>query len=143
MANAKYNEGKLAILNGEIQPTTDTLKVMLLDNTYTANIDTHQNKDDIDTLTVEISGTGYTAGGQALAGVSVTTDNVNDLAVVDANDVVWTNATITARYALVYLDTGTPSTSTLLGLFDFGTDITSTNADFTIQWGTGGIYTLT
>lgn len=48
---------------------TDTLKVMLATSDYTPNRDTHETKADV---TDEVSGPGYTAGGEELASKTVT-----------------------------------------------------------------------
>ena len=139
MANAKYNEGKAALQRGEIDLVNDTIKVMLVTSAYTPNIDTHSFRSDV---TNEASGTGYTAGGQALANKSVTKDTTNDLAKFDADDVTWATSTVTARGAILYKDTGLASTDTLLAYFDFGVDESSNAGNFTINWATGGILTL-
>ena len=97
MANAVYNSFKRDIANGSIDLDTDTINVMLVTSSYSPTIDTHTKRSDI---TNEVTGTGYTAGGQALASKTVTADNTNDRAAFDAADVTWTTATITARGAV-------------------------------------------
>lgn len=73
MAFTTYKYGKcyINLLGGEVAGDTfgvdylsDTLKCMLMTNTYSVNLDTHETKADI---TNEVSGTGYTAGGVTLA----------------------------------------------------------------------------
>jgi hypothetical protein len=140
MASAIYNEFKKEI--GVIDWTTATIKVMLVDSNYALDIDAHSFKSDIDALSVEVSGTGYTAGGADLANKTVTRDDTNDWSVFDADDVVWSSSTITARGAIVYYDTGTASTSTLIAFVDFVTDKSSSDGDFIIQWHTDGVYRL-
>jgi hypothetical protein len=103
-----YNNGKKNLLNGTIDLDTDTIKVALTTSSYTPNIDTHEFFDDI---TNQVEGTGYTAGGATLANAAVTADTTNDRGVFDADDVVWSTSTITARYAIIYKDTETASTS--------------------------------
>lgn len=136
MANAVYNRFKREIANGGIDLDTDTIKVALVTSSYTPNVDTHVSFADI---TNEVVGTGYTAGGQALANKTVTQDNTNDRGVFDADDTTWSTSTITARAAVLYKDTGTPSTSYLICYKDFSTDKTSTAGPFTIQWDATGI----
>jgi hypothetical protein len=120
---------------------SDTIKCALCTATYTPDIDADAYWDDV---TNEVaSGGGYTTGGETLANKAVTQDNTNDRAVWDADDVTWSNSTITARYAVLYHATGTASTSTLICYFDFGSSKSSSNADFTIQWNATGIATLT
>ena len=136
MANVFYNNGKKNLLNGTIDLDTNTIKIMLVTSSYTPNADSHDFKDDI---TNEVSGTGYTAGGATLAGCAVTADTTNDRGKFDANDVVWSTATITARGAVIYKDTGTASTSPIIGYIDFTTDKTATAGDFTIQFNADGV----
>jgi len=137
MASAIYNEFKAKI--GSIDWANDTIKVALVTSSYTLDIDAHSNFDDI---TNEVSGTGYTAGGAALANKTVTRDDTNDWAKYDADDVTWANSTITARGAVIYKDTGTTSTSTLVAYVDFVTDKSSSAGDFIIQWHTDGVFRL-
>ena len=80
------------------------------------------------TATGEVSGTGYTAGGQSLAGFAATL--ATDTAILDwTTDPVWTGATLTARGALIYNST---RSNAAVAVLDFGADITSTNAPFTV-----------
>ena len=133
---AVYNSYKKEVFNASIDLANDTLKVALLTSSYTPNIDTHEFFDD---LTNEVSGTGYTAGGKTITSPSVTQDNTNDIGKFDADDVTWASSTITARYAVIYKDTGTPATSPLLAYVDFGSDKSSSAGDFVIQWNALGI----
>lgn len=124
--------------NKEIDWDTDTIKVMLCTSSYTPNQQTHNYKDDV---TNEITGTGYTTGGATLSGK---TSTVNTLTTnYDASDVSWTTATITFRYAVIYVDTGVAGTSPLIGYVDFGADQVISVATATIQWSASGIFTLT
>jgi hypothetical protein len=126
-------------MNGGIDLDTDTLKVALVTSTYAPNIDTHTKFSDI---TNEVTGTGYTAGGATLASPTVTMDTTLDKGVFDAADVSWSNSTITARGAVIYKSTGTPTTSPLIAYIDFVSDKVSTAGTFTITWGAGGIINL-
>ena len=139
MADLIYNFFKGEIMNGGVDLDTDTIKVALVTSGYTPNQDTHEDFADV---TNEVSGTGYTAGGAALANKSVSVDNTDNTGVFDADDVTWAASTITARGAVVYKDTGVAATSTLVCYLDFGTDQSSSSGDFTIQWNADGILTL-
>lgn len=139
MASVIYNGFKKKIMDGSIDLDTDTIKVALVTSTYTPNIDTHVFFSDI---TNEVSGTGYSAGGSALANKSVTQDNTNDLGYFDADDLSWTSSTITARGAVIYKSTGVSSTSPLIGYIDFSTDKVTSNGTFTITWASNGILSL-
>ncbi len=61
---------------------------------------------------------------------------------LDATDTSWTNSTITARIAVIYVATGTASTSALLGYVDFGADKTTTDGTFLLTWDGDGIFTF-
>lgn len=117
---------------------TATVKVMLTTSSYTPNQDTH---DFVDDVTNEVSGTGYTAGGATLGTKNVT--QTANVVAFDAADTVWSSSSITARRAVIYVDTGTPATSALICWIDFGEDETSDSGDFTIQWNASGIFTIT
>lgn len=140
MADVIVNGFKKHIMNGGIDLDTDTVKVMLLTNSHTQDQDAHEFIDDVSAN--EVSGTGYTAGGQALAGKAVTQDNTDNEGVFDANDLTWSTSTITARYAAIYKDTGTPATSPIVCILDFGSDKSSSAGNFTIAWNAEGILNL-
>lgn len=142
MASVIYNSFKRDIANGSIDLDTDTIKVMLVTSSYSPNIDTHDKRDDV---TNEVAnGNGYTTGGATLAGKTVTVDNTNDRAIFDADNVVWSTATITARGAVLYKSRGGASSADeLICYIDFGSDITSTAADFTLTFNAVGIIALT
>ena len=80
----------------------------------------------------EASGTNYTAKGSFLT--SITPVASGTTALCDFADLTFSNATITARGALIYGEalSGDPSVCAL----DFGGDKTSTAGDFTIQFPT-------
>jgi hypothetical protein len=139
MASVVYNSFKRDIMNGAIDmDAAAALKCMLVTSSYTPDIDAHTKKSDI---TNEVVGAGYTAGGAELT-ATVTVDNSSDKGIFDASDLTWGSSTITARGAVIYKDTGLPSTSPLICYVDFGTNKSSTNGDFTIQWASTGIITL-
>ncbi len=86
--------------------------------------------------TNEVSGTGYSAGGQALSNVNPTTSGTT--AFTDFADETFSTATITANGALIYNTTteGGSSTTDAVIVLAFGGDKTSTAGDFTIQFPT-------
>jgi len=134
-----YSSVHKKLANKEIDLDTDTIKVALCTSTYTPSQTTHDYFDDI---TNEVTGTGYTAGGATLGSKTVGTSGTTTFT-FDAADTVWSTATITARYAIVYCSTGTASTSALIGYIDFGADVSSTAANFTITWNASGIFSQT
>jgi hypothetical protein len=99
---------------------TDTIYIALYNGNADLNADTT-----VYTSSNEVVATGYTAGGQVLTGVSISSSGYT--AYVNWANVSWT-AAITARCALIYNVTqGNKS----IAVIDFGADKTSTTT-FTI-----------
>lgn len=136
-----YNSFKLKIFDSstkiDLSNGGDTIKLALLANTYTPSIDNHEFFDDVSAH--EVSATGYTAGGQTIANQAVSQDNTGDEGVYDGDNVTWANSSITARYAVLYKDTGTPGTSPLIGYIDFGEDKESEGDNFIVSFDAEGI----
>jgi hypothetical protein len=113
---------KKEILLGQHNLETNTLKIAL----YTALATLDENTTEY-TTTNEITGTGYTAGGKTLSGVSVSTSGL--IAFVSFDNVVWDPASFTARGALIYNESvGNKS----IAVLDFGSD-KQTTTKFTIE----------
>ena len=94
--------------------STDVLKIALYISTASIGADTT-----VYTTTDEVSGTGYTAGGVTLTGVTVNTSGT--IAYVDFADASWTGA-LTARGALIY---NSSKANRAIAVLDFGADKTS------------------
>lgn len=136
-----YGNALIKALNKEINWGTDTIKVALVANTYTPNQDTHAYFSDI---TGEVTGTGYTAGGQALTSKTITYTGATNIIALNAADTTWAASTITARYAVIYDDSpATTATKPLLAYVDFGVDQSSSSGNFTITWDAAGILKIT
>jgi hypothetical protein len=93
--------------------------------------------------TESTTATGYTAGGQALVNVAVTTVTTND-AKFDADDLTWSasGGAIVASYAILYNDTDTDDPP--VAFIDFGgSESASSGTDFIIVWNASGIFTWT
>lgn len=76
----------------------------------------------------EVVGTGYTAGGVTLNGIQVVTDGTTTI--LDwTTDPSWTNATITARGALIY---NSSKANRAVYVLDFAADKTSTDGTFAV-----------
>lgn len=143
MASQTYNGYKVNAMKGGIALLTDTIKVALLSSAYTPDIDNHKFLSDVNAN--EVSGTGYTAGGNTLASPTVTEDDTNDRAVFGAANPQWTGLTITsARYALIYKSTGVASTSPLICVIDLLTNQTFSNNTFILNFSTSpaGVFYL-
>lgn len=123
MTQAIPTSFKAEILQG-IHDSADTYRIALytsastLDATATAY-----------TTTNEVSGVGYTSGGQTLSGFSVTTSGTT--AILDfTTDPSWENATITARGALIY---NASKANKAVMVLDFGSDKSNSEGTFTIR----------
>ena len=81
--------------------------------------------------TNEVSGTGYTAGGNTLTNVTPTTSGTT--AFTDFADSSWTSSTITARGCMIYNST---NSNKCVGVWDFGSDQISSSGTFTIVFPT-------
>lgn len=84
------------------------------------------------TTSNEVSGTGYTAGGNTLTRIDPASSGTT--AFTDFADTTWASSTITARGAMVYNDTAAGNPAVVI--LDFGSDKTSTNGDFTVVFPT-------
>ena len=107
--------------------TGDTFRIALYTSSATLGATTTAYS-----ATNEVSGTGYTAAGEALTNVTPTTSGTT--AYTDFADVTWSSATITANGALIYNDDH--ASDAAVCVLAFGGDKTSTNGDFTIQFPT-------
>lgn len=155
MANFLFNRAAAGVLNGSINLLTDTLKAMLIDNSYTADRD-----DDFITASgvgaAEITATNYAggfagAGRKTLAGRTVSEDDPNDRAELDANDVPWTalgGAVNDTIQAVVIVKEGTSDAdSELIAYIDTSTGtpslpFTTNGSDFTAVVNAEGLIQL-
>jgi len=113
---------KQEILLGVHDLETDTIKMAL----YLATADLGAATT-VYTTTGETSGTGYTARGKTLTGVTVLTSGTT--AYVDFADLSWDPAVFTARGALIY---NASKSDKAIAVLDFGSDKTATTV-FTVQ----------
>jgi hypothetical protein len=120
MASLIFNKFLDYLASADI--SDDTFKVALVTSSYSPDKDTHEHFDDV---TNEVSGTGYSAGGNTVTG-TLTLSTANDRLTLEFASTSWTSATITARGAVYYSSTGTASTSTLIAYNDFGSDVAVT-----------------
>ena len=133
---------KLVFTTHPVNLTSDTVKVALLSSSYTPDQDAHTTFNDV--ATYEISGEGYTTGGIELTNKQVQYDPDNNQVVFTANSASWTNATFTARYAVIYVDKGTQATDKpLIAYVDFQGEKSCENSEFTLEWPNGAIFAIT
>lgn len=86
--------------------------------------------------TDEVTGTGYTSGGNTLTGFSVTLQG--STACLDFASTSWTSSTISATGCIIYDST---ASNKAVAVYDFGGTITSTAGTFTINVPTVGAST--
>lgn len=106
----------------------DTFKIALFTSSATLGASTTAYS-----TTNEVTGTGYTAGGENLTRVNPTVSGTT--AFTDFSDVTWAASTITANGALIYNSTPTHTyTNPACVVLAFGSDKVSSSGDFTIQF---------
>ena len=112
----------------------DDIKVGLLDSnhSFTATDDLWS-----DVSANQISGAGYTSGGQTISGGVVTQGSTTKW---DANDVSWSGATFTTSHAVIYNNSF--ASKALVASIDFGGQQEVTDGTFTIEWDDNGIITI-
>lgn len=87
----------------------------------------------------EVSGTGYTAGGTAVASPTLT--SASGIVTFDQADTSWASSTITsARGGLLYANALTPKAA--ICAVDFGSAYSTSNGTFLITWSASGVFTL-
>lgn len=121
---------------------TDTIKTALTTSSYDplAGQDSHLF---FSSVTNEITGTNYTAGGVTLGSKTCTYDTSTNEMRLDAGDAVWSSASFTAATAVVYKSTGNSATSTLVSYVDFDADEVVAAGTFTIVWDSTGVAKIT
>ena len=129
MANFIYGKAKQSLLNGEFNISSDSLKVLLVTESYVPNQNTDQFVSNISSSYIKQR-------------TSSLTNVTNILGVIDADNIFVSNYTGSAFKALViYKDSGTDSTSRLLAYIDTATGIPflgiNATTDITINWSSG------
>jgi len=127
ITQAMVTSFKVGVLDGTFDfssGTSQVFKIALYTSSATLDATTTAYS-----VTNEVSGTGYSAGGETLT-IATNPTSTGTTAFLDFDDVTWSSATITARGALIYLADG--GTNPAVAVLDFGSDKTSTAGDFTI-----------
>ncbi len=121
------NSFKQEMLQAGQNLATNTLKMAL----YTAFSDIGPLTT-VYTVTNEVTGTGYTAGGVVMTGVTINTESSgvdSGTVYVDFNNVSWPGASFTARGALIYNVT---QSNKSVAVLDFGSDKTFSSVSNTV-----------
>jgi hypothetical protein len=131
MPSLIYNSAIRDMATGAVDFDTDTFWVMLTTSAYTENKDTHTRRSDV---TNEVTGTGYTAGGQAVTVTVGAVDTANDRVEITLGSAAWASSTITARKAVYYKRRGGAATADeIIAVNDFGADVVSSSGTFTLN----------
>lgn len=133
--------GILGLMEGQIDLDTggDTIKTALY-STGQFSVD--------DTVgyvaTSEVSASGYTAGGETLAGQSVADDAANNRIEFDGTDETWSSlGSHEIQQALVYDDTvAVDATMSDVGLVMVSISTDSNGGNYTISWSSDGIFAI-
>jgi hypothetical protein len=115
---------------------SDSVRYMFVSDTRTPDFNAHDEKADV---TNEVTGTGYTTGGELLASPTWTIGS--GFATFDANDVSLSTTTLTGVRGVELFDdtvTGKP----LLAAVTFGADYNTTAGTFAITWSGSGIFRI-
>jgi len=123
---------KSQMVQGQQNLAANTLKLALYTGFAALGPDTT-----VYSTTNEITGTGYTAGGNTLSGVTIST-SADGVVYINFSNVVWTNASFTTRGALIY---NASQSNASVAVLDFGADKTCTNQTFTVTMPTNSATT--
>ena len=124
---------------------TDTIKVVVLDNTFTPDTTASTIQEHFDDISAKevATATAYT-GPITLASKTLTLSGV--VVTFDAADIsigLDAGGFTDGRYIAFYKDSGTPSTSPLIAIGDLGTDKDNVTSTIEFNWAATGIITWT
>lgn len=136
MASNLYNIGLLRLLNGSTSFTGDTIKGLVVDNTYTFNV-SHEY---VANVTGEVSGTGYSRFDLTSKTVSLNANTV----VMDCANVTLASVNTANAWAgmVVFEDTADDNTSPLLGFISMP-ETTTDGSNVTLNINTAGLFEFT
>lgn len=116
----------------------ETHKGLLVTDTYTPDFTAHDFRNDV---TDEVTGTGYSAGGQTITGTEITL--AAGILTWDFTDPSWASSTIANAMAHIsYFNVGAAGTDQLLLLLDFVTAVSTTNGTLLVAVNAAGAMTL-
>lgn len=120
------NHFKYQLMDKKIDLSADTLKIILMNDTFAFDKDTHATLALVTADQLE-TGSGYTQNSKELANLVLAEDDSNDKGKMTCDDVRWvsTGNIGPTGSAIIYDDT--TDDDTVIGCIDFGTDYTITN----------------
>ncbi len=146
ITNNLFDQFRLGQMNGgdvDFTIATDTIKCAIVTAAYTLD----QNADEFwsDVSAAEVSGTGYTAGGNQCVSITSVVDGSGLVKVDLADPAVWAENVAgfsNGRRAIIYKDTGVEATSRLIGFSDdFGSDQGNAAGPFSVTINASGYFT--
>ena len=130
---AKGLQDALEAVTGVAVAPTGTLKLAFMATSYTANAETDQFWSDVSASIA--SGTTV----QTVSGTAITVDTTNDRVEIDISDLTETPVTATTDQVVLYMDTGTPSTSPLILNAALTTTLNPVGGDLTLTVNVEGL----
>lgn len=124
MANLVPNHFKYLLATKAIDFANDVFQIIIMDSGFAFNVDDDAEYSDVSAEELA-NGNGYTTGGETLAGVSVTEDDVNDRCSIEWNNASWTAAggpVGPTPGAIIFDDTVV--NDPIVGFLDFGAEYT-------------------
>ena len=145
MASGLYSKtfANLMTQDNAVDFNATQFSLMLVTASYSPLFDAHSVKTDASGSEITSGGsTNYVAGGKALSSITLTRTSDNTSVITwDANNVSWTNSTISSAAGGVIYD-NTTSGLPLVGFIDFGGSFSTTAGTFEVQWNPSGIFTF-
>ena len=128
MASVVFDSFLADVFSGAAN-TSHSYKALLTTSSYTEDRGAHSKRSSV---TNEVSGTGYTAGGVAVTLTASLNTSTHKLT-LSIGAATWSSSTITARKLVVYRARGGASSADeLVCCVDNGTDLVSSSS--TMQW---------
>jgi len=146
VADIVYNRGVYLITSGGVIWGSTDVRALLLKTDDNGALPSSAWDYDLNTVAdleavsnvSEVTGTGYVR--KTLAGMTVTEDDANDRAVMDANDLVWTGINAgTVRAIVIYKYNASDASAELISLHDTNFPKVTNGGDLTVQWPTSGV----
>lgn len=139
-----FRSGFTKIINGDVDLDGDSWRAVLVTSSYTPDV-TDTAWSDISTNEVAAGGNYSTHGASITLSVSESTGTIT----VDATDVSWSTATITAKYLVIVRDAdangaiaSTDVPLCYVDLDDTGGSVSSVSANFDVTINAAGILTI-
>ena len=145
MASVIMNRFKRNVMAGAIALSATDIICSLVTSAMTDTLTNDEIRDSNTWSSLsayEVGGTGYTAGGQGLAGLVMTQDDTNNWAKFTADTVTWTDTVLNNVMGAILrtsADAGDGTQSDLICYTEFDSVQSSNNGDFVITWSTNGI----